>query len=257
MACQVKIREDLGMRIPEELLNVKMFQATVESTRPVTEDTREVRLALVEPTEISHRPGHYVQVQAPSPDGPVFRAYSISSPAYEPNVVELVVRLVPDGIGSTYIHNLEVGDPVMFTGPFGEFLLDEDPSVEVVCVAGGCGMAPVKNIIYSVYDRWPDRPCWLFFGCRTTNDVFYLEEFKKLQEKHPALKIVYALSDPVGPADEWDGETGFIHLSVDKFLEPGVKRQAFMCGPPPMIDAATAVLKDKGLKSEEIFYDKF
>ena len=89
-------------------------------------------------------------------------------------ITELMVRLVPGGIGSTYLHSLKVGDTVSFTGPYGEFHLNEDPSVEVICVGGGCGMAPMKNIIYTLYSRWPQRSCWLFFGCRTTDDVFYL-----------------------------------------------------------------------------------
>jgi len=257
LACQVKVRQDLQLRIPEELLNVRLFSAIVESTRDVTSDIKEIRLALVEPAEIEHRPGQYVQIQAPSPDGPVFRAYSISSPVYEPNIVELNVRLVPGGVASTYLHQLQQGDPVTFTGPFGEFSLNEDPDTEVICVAGGCGMAPVKNIIYSVYHQWPDRPVWLFFGCRTTRDVFYLEEYQELARRHPNFHVVYALSDPLEPDERWDGETGFIHLSADKYLSPGTTRQAFLCGPPPMIEAVTKVLQDKGLRPDDIFYDKF
>ena len=105
------------LTFPEDVLNVKLFTATVQSTRSLTHDSKEIRFALGEPAEISHRPGQYVQVQAPSPDGPVFRAYSISSPVYEPTVVELMVRLIPGGIGSTYLHNLQQGDSVIFTGP--------------------------------------------------------------------------------------------------------------------------------------------
>jgi len=257
LACQVKVREDIEVRIREELLNVRLFSAVVESTRYLTHDMKEIRLSLKDPPEISHLPGQYVQVQAPSPQGPVFRAYSISSPAYEPYLVELIVRLVPGGIGSTYLHNLRVGAPVIFTGPYGEFRLREGPEVEIVCVGGGCGMAPMKNIIYSLYDRSPDRSCWLFFGCRTTEDVFYLDEFEELARRHPNFRVVYALSDPLNPDEEWDGETGFIHLSVDKHLDPGTGRQAFLCGPPPMIEAVTRVLEDKGFRSEDIYYDKF
>jgi len=257
LACQVKVREDIYVRIPEDFLNVKLFSATVGSMRDLTHDIKEIRLRLNDPAEISHRSGQYVQVQAPSPDGPVFRAYSISSPVYEPDIVDLVVRLVPGGIGSTYLHNLKVNDDVAFTGPYGEFRLNEDPSVEVICVAGGCGMAPVKNIIYTLYDRWPDRSCWLFFGCRTTQDIFYLEQFKELERKHPNLHVVYALSDELKPDEQWDGETGFIHLAADKYLESGRRRQAFLCGPPPMIKAVTRVLEEKGVNSEDIFYDEF
>ena len=257
LACQVKVREAVRLRVPEDILNVQLFSATVESTRDLTPDTKEIRLRLVEPAEIHHRPGQYVQVQAPSPDGPVWRAYSISSPVHEPNLVELVVRLVPGGIGSTYIHHLQVGDPVTFTGPFGEFELDETPETEIVCVAGGCGMAPVKNILETVYAREPDRRCWLFFGCRTTRDVFYWERFQRLAAMHPNLRVVYALSEPGEDDADWNGETGFIHLSVDKCLEPGRRRQAFLCGPEPMIEAVTSVLHEKGLAPDDIFYDKF
>jgi len=255
LACQVKIREDIFIRIPADYLNVRMFSSTVESSVDLTYDIKEIRLRLDDPGEISHRPGQYVQVQAPSPDGPVFRAYSISSPVYESNLVQLVVRLVPGGIGSTYLHNVKPGDTVYFTGSYGEFWLNEDPSVEIVCVGGGCGMAPMRNIIYTLYDRWPDRVCWLFFGCRTTADIFYLEELSKLAKKHPNFHVVYALSDKLREDEKWDGETGFIHLSVDKYLEAGVKRQAFLCGPPPMIEAVTRVLQEKG--TDDIFYDEF
>jgi len=257
LACQVKIREDVYVKIPEDLLNVKMFEATIASSTQLTHDIKEIRMNLIEPAEISQRPGQYVQIQAPSPDGPVFRAYSISSAAHEQNVVELVVRLVPDGIGSTYLHNVSPGDRVNFTGPYGEFRLNEDPSVEIVCVGGGCGMAPMKNIIDTLYERWPERTCWLFFGCRTTEDVFYLERFQDLAKKHPNFHVIYALSDELKDGEQWDGETGFIHLSVDKYLEAGVPRQAFLCGPPLMIEAVTRILLSKGLPQEEIFYDEF
>ena len=118
-------------------------------------------------------------------------------------------------------------------------------------------MAPLENIIYSLYEEWPDRKCYLFFGCRTTKDIFYLEQFQELAKQHPSFKVVYALSDPLQPEEEWDGETGFIHLAVDKFLAGAAKRQAFLCGPPPMIEAVMEVLKSKGIEDEKVFYDKF
>lgn len=257
LACQVKIREDIFVRIPKELLNVKMFSTTVESTIDLTYDIKEIRFKLIEPDEISFGFGQYVQIQAPSSEGPVFRAYSISSAIYDKNIVELNVRIIPGGLASTYLHNLQVGDPVNFTGSYGDFILNEDPSVELVCVGGGVGMAPMNNILYSIYDRWPEKPCWLFFGCRTTRDMFYLKEFQELSKKHPAFKVIYALSDQLGEDEKWDGETGFIHLAVDKHLEKDKPRQAFLCGPPLMIDAVTKVLLGKGLSNEQIFFDDF
>jgi len=257
LACQVKVREDMEVQIPEELLNVKLFSATVVSTRALTHDIKEIRFALDDPAEITQRAGQYVQIEAPSADGPVYRAYSISSPEYDTGEVELNVRLIEGGIGSTYLHNLETDDPVRFTGPYGEWKMAEGDDVELVCVGGGVGMAPMKDIVFSFFRRWPQRTCWLFFGCRTTKDIFYLKDFQALAAEHPGFHVIYALSDELGPEESWDGETGFIHLSVDKYLTGHLKRQAFLCGPPPMIDAVTKVLHDKGLREDDIFWDKF
>jgi Na+-transporting NADH:ubiquinone oxidoreductase subunit F len=124
-------------------------------------------------------------------------------------------------------------------------------------VGGGCGIAPIKNIIYTLYERWPDRVCWLFFGCRTKRDVIYLKQFEKLAKKHPSFHVVYALSDDLDESEDWSGERGFIHLSVDRYLEAGNLRQAFLCGPEPMIEAVKRILNTKGTRSEDIFYDKF
>ena len=258
LACQVKVKENVEIRLPEDLLNVKEYKGRISLMKELTYDIKEVNIELIEPAEISQRPGQYVQILAQGPDGPVFRAYSISSPTYAKDRVQLIVRLVPGGIASTYIHNLKEGDEVTFTGPYGEFKLIEDPDTDIICVGGGAGMAPMANIIYSIYDRWPERSCHLYFGCRGTRDVFYLDEFKALSEKHPNFKVFYALSDPLTDEESWSGDAGFIHLSVDKRIENVHKRrQAFMCGPPPMIDAVTEVLKTKGIKDEDIFYDKF
>lgn len=257
LTCQVKIKENIEIRLPEELLSVKEYKGRVSLVRSLTYDIKEINMDLIDPEEINHRPGQYVQILAPGPDGPVFRAYSISSPSYEKNYVQLIVRLVPGGIASTYIHNLKEGDEVIFTGPFGEFHLSEDAATEVVCVGGGAGMAPISNIVHSIYHRWPERKCHLFFGCRTTKDIFYLDMFEQLAKEHSGFKVTYALSDPLESDEKWDGDTGFIHLSVEKRLTSEHKCQAFMCGPPPMIEAATEILKSKGIWEEDIFYDKF
>ncbi|MEW6357214.1 MAG: FAD-binding oxidoreductase [Planctomycetota bacterium] len=258
LACQVKVKEDIRIQVPPEYLDVQEFIAEVVGTRDVTPDIKEIRFRLIEPKEIEFRPGQYIQIKAPDPDGDyVFRAYSISSATYEHNEVELNVRLVPGGIGSTYLHNLKVGEKVTFTGPFGEFELNEDPDCEMICVGGGCGMAPMKAIITSMFDKNPNRKCWLFFGCRGCDDIFYLDIYKELEKKYPGFHVIYALSD-MKPGDVWDGEKGFIHLSVDKYLDDQERpRQAFLCGPPPMINAVMQVLEDKGLDPDDIFYDKF
>jgi Na+-transporting NADH:ubiquinone oxidoreductase subunit F len=257
LACQVKVKQNLEIQFSEVYLSVKEYRGRLSRVRQLTHDIKELTIALLEPGEINFRPGQYVQIQAPSPDGPIFRAYSISSPVLQKNLIQLIVRLVPGGIASTYLHSLAEGQELNFTGPYGDFKLSEDPNVPVICVGGGAGMAPINCIIQSLYQKWPERRCWLFFGCRTRQDVFYLDAFQELARRHPGFQVVYALSDPLAAEEQWEGDTGFIHLSADKRLEVDARRQAFLCGPPPMIEAVTEILTNKGLRKEDIFYDKF
>ncbi len=257
LACQVKVKEDMEITIPEDLLAVQEFHAKVALVKDLTHDIKELNFDLIEPAAIQHSPGKYIQIQAPGPDGAVFRAYSISTPDYVEDKIQLIVRIVPGGIASTYLHNLKEGDEVYFTGPYGEFKLDKNPEVAVLCIGGGSGMAPIQSLVTSIYSRTPDRECYLFFGCRTTKDVFYMEKFKKMAEQYPNFHVHYALSDPLEDDSSWDGETGFIHLSVDKLLPENLDLQTFLCGPPPMIAAVQEVLADKGYDPENAFYDKF
>jgi Na+-transporting NADH:ubiquinone oxidoreductase subunit F len=257
LACQTRVEGYLRVEIPEAVLGARKFGANVTSKRRLTHDMLELVLELDEPEGIQEHPGQFIRLEVPSEGGKVDRAYSISSTASQKGKIELIVRLIPEGVGSLYVHGLEVGEHVVLTGPYGEFELSEDPSVEVICVGGGSGMSAVKNVIYSIYERWPDRRCQLFFGCRGQRDIFYLDEFEDLARRHPSFSVTYALSEPE-EGKTWKGETGFIHLVMDRMIEAGGgPRQAFLCGPPPMIDAAIGVLKDKGLSDEDIYFDKF
>lgn len=255
LACQVKVKQDLEIQVRPEYLNVQEFSARVSSARMLTHDIREIHLELIEPEEIEFRPGQYVQVKVPAAE-PTFRAYSVSSAPEEKGEIELIIRLVPGGLGSTYLHRVQVDDELEFTGPYGEFELSESADTDVVCVGGGCGLAPIKSIIHYVYKRWPERKVWLFFGARTVQDVFYLEEFETLAKEYPALHVCYALSE-MEPSEAWDGPTGFIHESVAARLPEGPNRQAFLCGPPPMVEATIEVLRSKQVGEDKVFYDKF
>lgn len=257
LACQVKVRADLQLELPVDLLNAREFRARVAGTRMLTQDIRELDLELRDPLEIEHHPGQYVQVLVPGQDEPVYRAYSISSAAFELSRVQLHVRRVPGGLASTYLHAVTEGDEVVFTGPYGEFRLSDDPATEIICVGGGCGMAPMANIIESLYRRWPDRACRLFFGCRTVEDVYYRDRWEHLSRKHPAFRVVYSVSEKPADGHPWNGDVGFVHLSVAKWLQSGVKRQAFLCGPEAMIEAVTAVLLERGMDAADIFHDAF
>ena len=256
LACQVKVKEDMVVRVRPDFLKVVEFTGQVKATRMVTHDTRELLIDLVEPSDILFKPGQYVQVMVPDQAEPTYRAYSISSVPRNTGEIELLVRLIPGGLGSTYLHRVEVGDSVLLTGPYGDFELSRDADTEIVCVGGGCGMAPMRSIIRHLGELDPARKCRLFFGARTADDVMYRDEFDELARGMKHFDVHYAVSEP-GHHTEWDGETGFIHESVARHLDEGVNCQAFLCGPPAMIEAVLGVLEEKGVGKDRIFYDEF
>jgi len=256
LACQVKIRQELILRIKEEFLNIKEFTARVTAATLLTTDTREISLQLGADQEIDFQPGQYIQVFVPGKGETTFRAYSVASPPSAKQEVELLVRLIPGGLGSTYLHNVAVGDTVNFTGPYGEFVLDTSPDTELICIGGGCGMAPMRSILRHVREVAPQMKCYLFFGARTVEDTMYHEDFQRLAVEMDNLEVHYALSEPARSTD-WTGETGFIHESAKRFLGTADSRQAFLCGPPKMVEAAINVLIEKGVPRERIFYDEF
>jgi len=257
LACQVKVKNNLMVEIPEEYLSIQEYKAAVLYSKALTYDIKEIRFRLLEPSEMRFRPGQYIQFHIPAEsEAAVYRAYSISSLPSTPGEVELIVRLVPGGIGSTYIHNLKKGDKITLSGPYGEFFLREQSESEVLCIGGGAGMAPLKSIIYSLFEEKTSRKVKMYFGVRAKRDIFYLEEFDRLARENPNFDYCFALSSP-DDASEWKGETGFIHLVIDRHISDASNIEAYLCGPPVMIDAAIKVLKEKGIDKASVYYDKF
>jgi Na+-transporting NADH:ubiquinone oxidoreductase subunit F len=255
LACQVKVKDNVDISIPEFMLDAEEYTATVTRVDDLTHDIKMIDMKIEGGKTVEFEPGQYIQLKIPGTDE--FRAYSVASPPYVKDRVELAIRLVPGGLCSTYVHKaLEVGDKVTFTGPFGDFFL-RDTDADIIGIAGGCGMAPIRSIAYHLANLGMKRKMYYFFGARSTRDLFFTEEFKELERKYPNFKYIPALSEPK-PQDKWDGEVGFITQVTEKYIhELGEKKEAYLCGPPPMIDAAAVVLTHNGVKEEDIFYDKF
>ncbi|MCQ9208653.1 MAG: 2Fe-2S iron-sulfur cluster binding domain-containing protein [Omnitrophica bacterium] len=255
LACQVKVKNNLELAIPEDLLAAQQFKTVVERIEDLTHDIKMFVFKLVEPTEINFKPGQYVQFCIP--DTNEFRAYSVASPADRKESIELLVRLVPGGLCSTYMHEaLEEGEQAYLTGPYGEFFLHEESQKDIVCVGGGCGMAPIKSIIDYLFKKGSQKNITYFFGARQKRDLFYLEELDRFEKEHQNFKFIPALSEPL-PEDNWTGEVGLITQVMQKHLKHSKNQEAYLCGPAPMIDAAIGVLTSKGVNVNEIYYDKF
>jgi len=258
LSCQVKVRGDMSIRIPDELFLVKEFRGRVERIRDMTHDIKELRIGLEEPDNIQFTPGQYVQLKTPvyARNEEVYRAYSISSAPTDSHAVELIIRLVPGGICTTWVHeHLKEGDEVTFNGPYGEFRLS-DSGAEMVWIAGGSGMAPFWSILRDMRDTGARRPGRYFFGAVSKRDLFLVDELRALQGELPGFEFIPALSAP-DQGDAWDGETGLITEVVGRHLAGAEGIEGYLCGSAGMIGASVKVLVDKGIPEERIFFDKF
>jgi Na+-transporting NADH:ubiquinone oxidoreductase subunit F len=259
LACQVKVRRDLAIQIPEELFNVKQYRTRVTGLENLTHDIKQVTLALEEPPEIAFRAGQFIQLEVPPyalTDEPVYRAYSISSSSAEKGRIELEIRYVPNGICTTYVHrHLKVGDALTVNGPYGTFGLPPGDR-EMICIAGGSGMAPIKAILLDMARTGNPRPCRYFFGARARRDLFLAEQMRNFEKTLPNFRFIPALSEPA-PEDGWDGETGRVTDVVDRHVQDASRMEAFLCGSPLMIEACIQVLRAKGMPEANIHYDKF
>lgn len=255
LACQVKVKNDIELMLPEYVFNAKEYRAKVTKVETLTHDIKFIRFEMSGTDDVEFKPGQYIQIKIPGTEE--FRAYSIASSPDDSKYVELIVRLIPGGLCSTYLHKvLKKGDKVSLVGPFGEFFLQEQTKSDIVAIAGGSGMAPIMSIIKYLAKREMPRKLTYFFGARTTNDLYYLEYMDEIMKKFENFKFVPVLSEPK-VSDSWKGHTGFVTKSVEHLIENASDMEAYLCGPPPMIDAAVAVLNKKGMDTGRIYYDKF
>jgi propane monooxygenase reductase subunit len=211
---------------------------------------RRLVLTVVE-GEMPFRSGQYVDIGIPGTSES--RSFSMANLPSDDGRLEFMIKLYPGGRFSTLLAEggLQVGDELDVTGPYGTFTL-RDNDRPLLFVGGGAGMAPILSLLRSMADRGVARPAVYYYGAREEQDLFHLEELAELQELVPGLRFVPALSD-----GQWDGETGLITDVVER-CEPGLDGvDAYLCGPPPMVEAAQEMLMRVGVDEAHIHYDKF
>ena len=257
LSCQVAVKQDMAIEVPEEVFGVKKWQCTVESNDNVATFIKALVLRLPAGEAVHFRAGGYIQIEAPHHhvryadfeigekyredwdkfnlwqyesivDEPVERAYSMANYPEEKGIIMLNVRIasppphsvgIPPGKMSSYIFNLKPGDKVTIAGPFGEFFA-RDTDKEMVFVGGGAGMAPMRSHIFDQLKRIKtDRKISFWYGARSKREMFYVEDFDGLVRDNPNFTWRVALSDPL-PEEDWDGYTGFIHnVLYEKYLK--------------------------------------
>lgn len=259
LACQLKVKEDLSIQIPEELFNVQQLNYKVEALIDETPTIKHLVLKLPEGEAMSFKPGQYIQILAPKYKGneeEVYRAYSIASSPLDKDKLELYIGLVKGGIATTFVHEfLKPDQDLTIVGPYGHFFYQETEA-PMVLVAIGTGMAPIMSILKYMRDKKIDRKATFFFGARTRDDLFEIDTLNALKTDLPNLTILPCLSRPTAECN-WDGEVGRVTDLLQKYLIDAEASEAYLCGSPVMIDSVIPILREKGMKEEKIYYDKF
>ncbi|MBA2509735.1 MAG: 2Fe-2S iron-sulfur cluster binding domain-containing protein [Nocardioidaceae bacterium] len=262
LLCRAHVYEDTTIELlnyDEEMIRsghpIQEAVAEVVANESVTHDMRHLVLKLVEPQDIEYWPGQYVDIAIPDTDAS--RSFSMANTtSKESGQLEFVIKIYPDGKFSNFLDTkVEVGDRLDLVGPFGVFTLRERDS-DIVFVGGGAGMAPILCLLRTLAASGSTRKVTFYYGARTKSDLCFEEELNGLSESLPSFRYVPALSEPADD-DEWDGEVGIITEVVKEQESDLSEADAYVCGPPPMVEAAIVVLSGLAASDKHIYYDKF
>jgi propane monooxygenase reductase subunit len=263
LLCRAHVYEDVTIELlnfDEEMIRsglpIVNAVAEVVSIDTVTHDLRHLVLKLIEPAEVTFFPGQYMDIKVPGTD--VTRSFSMANTSSkEDGRLEFVIKVYPDGIFSSFLDTkLKVGDRLDLTGPFGVFTLRDAPDKDRIFVGGGAGLAPIQALLRSMAERGIDRKAVFYYGARTAKDLCFVAEIEALREKLPDFQFVPALSEPI-EGEDWNGEVGFITDVLKRYEVDLRGAHAYLCGPPPMVDAAMPLLSALGVPDKRIYYDKF
>ncbi len=235
---------------------VRDFVGVVTKIETLTPRIKSIFLA-IEGDGIEFQAGHYINMYIPGmEDHP--RAFSIASPPSERNLIELNVSLVEGGKGTQWIHDeLKVGDEIKFSGPYGRFFVRDSAPEPMIFLAGGSGLSSPKSMILDLFEKGESRQITLVYGARNQDELYYRELFEELADEHENFTYVPALSEE--PVDsDWQGARGFVHEAAkESFGGMFGGNKAYMCGPPPMIDACITALMQGRLFERDMFMENF
>ncbi len=323
LACQVKVRGDMEIRIPEEIFGIKKWECEVVSNYNVASFIKEFVVKLPEGETLDFQAGGYIQVDVPAievdyknmditahprlgkkpdefqsewdkfnlwelkmkNDEPIFRAYSMANHPAEGNIIMLNIRIatppwdrdkngwmdVNPGICSSYVFDRKPGDKAVISGPYGEFFI-KPTKKEMVYIGGGAGMAPLRSHLFHLFHtmKTKDRKVSYWYGGRTKRELFYIDDFRQIEEEFPNFKFYVALDNPL-EEDNWqvkenmdadgDGFRGYImNVLYEQYLKNHPEPEEveyYFCGPPAMNASVIKTLDELGVPEENIAFDDF
>ena len=282
LSCQVSVKEDMDIELPEEIFGVKKWECEVISNGNEATFIKELKLQIPDGESVPFKAGGYIQIEAPAHhikykdfdieeqyrgdwehfkffdleskvDEETIRAYSMANYPGEEGIIMLNVRIatppprdlsLPCGKMSSFIFSLKAGDKVTISGPFGEFFAKETEN-EMVFIGGGAGMAPMRSHIFDQFRRLKTtRKASFWYGARSKREMFYVEDFDAIAAENENFEWHVALSDPQ-PEDNWDGYTGFIHnVLYENYLKDHEAPEdcEFYMCGPPVMNAAVIAM---------------
>ena len=247
----------------DELLGgvpIQTVRARVAAIEPMTRDIVSLKLRTIDPPAYEFRPGQYADLTIPGTDE--HRSFSMATTQSTPDEVEFLIKKYPGGKFSALLDGgLRIGDEITLTGPYGSFTIKDGHVLPMVCIGGGAGMAPILSLLRHMSETGNARPVRFYYGARTAADLFYLAEIVELGRKLTDFAFVACLSaDPDAVLPMFPGiefEYGNVTDVVGRREPKIAKCETYLCGPPPMVDAALAFLQGHEVPLDQVFYDKF
>ena len=235
-------------------MSIHRFTAKVTRVRQLTYDVRQIDLGLIDPTEIRFKAGQFVSFDVPDARTGriVTRPYSIASTPSSTKTISLLLNLVPHGPGSTYLFGLREGDEAKFAGPAGNFYLRDDPTRDLLFVATGTGIAPLRAMLYANAERPSPSRATLFWGLRSQRDVYYEDELARMSQGLSGSSYAITLSRP---EPGWGGPIGRVTTLIEREIHDVKRLAVYLCGNSGMITEVTRIIQAKGLCP--IFREKY
>ncbi|ANH38520.1 Methane monooxygenase component C [Nocardioides dokdonensis FR1436] len=246
----------------DELLGgvpIQDVMTRISAIESMTRDIVSLRLTAVEPTTYEFKPGQYADLTIPGTTE--HRSFSMATTPSTPGEVEFLIKKYPGGKFSSLLDaGLSVGDEIGLTGPYGAFTLKDGHALPVVCIGGGAGMAPILSLLRQLSETESSRPVRFYYGARTAEDLFYVDLIESLGKSLRDFEFVVCLSESL-PEDPslyaFEAEAGNVTEVVERREEALAKTEVYLCGPPPMVDAAMVFLDRQGVPADQVFHDSF
>jgi propane monooxygenase reductase subunit len=272
LLCKARAYSDLTVELinfdEEALRSAVPIQTLTTSVVELTELTHDIVALTLRPEggRFDFKPGQYADITIPGTTE--HRSFSMATlPGQAAEAVQFIIKKYPGGHFSGLLDGIiQVGHTLQLVGPYGSFTLREKSDRKIVCIGGGAGMAPILSLLRHLAAQESRREIVFYYGARTARDLFYLEELAGLTARLPQFTFVPALSDP-GAAQDASveelaargqlSELGLITEVVDRREDALADSDCYLCGPPPMVDAALVLLEGRGVPPEQVFYDKF